>query len=133
MPLPPSQPAPQIRSDVGWVRDLPERKFRPSAGLVPRVLGVLCVVLLAAGLRIPRLDSRPMHADEAILADKFGTMLAGRGFAYDPNDYHGPVLAYLAWVPAHLTGRTTYEALTETTLRIATATTGILLALSPLL
>ena len=74
-----------------------------------------------------------MHADEAILADKFGTMLAGGGFAYDPNDYHGPVLAYLAWVPAHLTGRTTYEALTETTLRIATATTGILLALSPLL
>jgi predicted membrane-bound mannosyltransferase len=89
--------------------------------------------LLAAGLRIPRLNSRPMHADEAILADKFGTMLAGGGFPYDPRDYHGPVLAYLAWIPAHLAGRTTYESLTETTLRIAPAITGILLAISPFL
>src|SRR5690242_905418 len=114
MPLPAPQPVP-TRSGVGAVAGLRERRFQPRRAPALRVAGVLCVVLLAAGLRIPRLDTRPMHADEAILADKFGTMLAGGGFPYDLHDYHGPVLAYLAWIPAHLTGRTTYEALTEST------------------
>jgi len=91
-------------------------------------------LLLAAGiLRLPLLDRRPMHADEAILADKFGTLLSTRTYPYDPREYHGPVLAYLAWIPAHLAGRTTYSALTETTLRITPAIAGVLVALSPLL
>src|SRR5262245_23503160 len=87
---------------------------------------ILVILFVAAGLRVTRLDSRPMHADEAILADKFGAMLASGRYAYDPRDYHGPVLAYLAWIPARLSGRTSYEALTETTLRIAPAVSGIL-------
>jgi len=91
------------------------------------------LLLAAAALRFPMLDRRPMHADEAILADKFGTLLSSRIYPYDPGEYHGPVLAYLAWVPAHLAGRTTYNALTETTLRIAPAIAGVLVALSPLL
>src|ERR1051325_8933092 len=133
MPLLTPQPAPQTRCDVGQVPDLPKRRFRPSRGRVARVAGIFGVILLAAGLRIPRLDRRPMHADEAIFADKFGTMLAGGGFPYDPHDYHGPVLAYLAWIPAHLTGRTAYERLTESALRTGPAVAGILLALSPFL
>jgi predicted membrane-bound mannosyltransferase len=97
-------------------------------------LGIVCALLLAAAvLRLPQLDRRPMHADEAILADKFGTLLATGTYPYDPREYHGPVLAYVAWVPAHLTGRTTYATLSETTLRVAPAVTGILVALSPLL
>ena len=74
-----------------------------------------------------------MHADEAILADKFGTLLSTGTFPYDPHEYHGPVLAWLAWIPAHVAGRTTYASLTETTLRIVPAIAGILLAVSPLL
>src|SRR5262249_48293011 len=54
-------------------------------------------------------------------------------FPYDPNDYHGPVLGYLARIPARITGRTTYDSLSETLLRIAPAMTGILLVLAPLL
>jgi len=98
-----------------------------------RSAAVCALVLAAAGLRLPLLGARPMHADEAILADKLGTLLSTGAFPYDPLDYHGPVLAYLAWVPAHLTGRTTYAALTEAVLRAAPAAAGILLALSPLL
>ena len=94
---------------------------------------VCALLLAAAGLRLPLLDRRPMHADEAILADKFGTLLATGAFPYDPREYHGPVLAYLAWIPAHLTGRTTYAGLTEATLRAAPAAAGILLVLAPLL
>src|ERR1039458_4371045 len=103
---------------------------------MPRVWGwarTVCVLLLAAAaLRVPLLDRRPLHADEAILADKFGTLLATGTYPYNPREYHGPVLAYLAWIPAFLTGRTTYAALTETTLRIAPAIAGVLVALSPL-
>ncbi len=96
-------------------------------------MGTVCVLLLAAAaLRVPLLDRRPMHADEAILADKFGTLLATGAYPYNPREYHGPVLAYLAWITAHLAGRTTYAALTETTLRIAPAIAGILVAISPL-
>lgn len=90
------------------------------------------MLLAAAALRVPLLDRRPLHADEAILADKFGTLLATGTYPYNPREYHGPVLAYLAWIPAFLTGRTTYAALTETTLRIAPAIAGVLVALSPL-
>ncbi len=91
------------------------------------------MLLAAAALRVPLLDRRPMHADEAILADKFGALLAFGAYPYDPHEYHGPVLAYLDWLPAHLSGRTSYTALTETTLRITPALAGVLVAVAPLL
>lgn len=91
------------------------------------------LAILAGALRLPQLERRPMHADEAILADKFGTLLATGRYDYDPRDYHGPVLAYCTLPSAYLSGRTSYTQLTETTLRIVPAIAGILLALSPLL
>ena len=91
------------------------------------------ILVAAAAFRLPLLDRRPMHADEAILADKFGTLLATGAYPYDPREYHGPLLAYLAWLPARLTGHASYAALTENTLRIAPALAGIALALTPLL
>jgi predicted membrane-bound mannosyltransferase len=42
------------------------------------------LVLLAGALRLPDLAARPMHADEAVHADKFATLLEGGGYAYDP-------------------------------------------------
>jgi len=98
-----------------------------------RSAAVCALVLAAAGLRLPLLGVRPMHADEAILADKLGTLLATGAYPYDPVEYHGPVLGYMAWISAHLAGRTTHAALTETVLRAAPAAAGILLALAPLL
>jgi uncharacterized protein (TIGR03663 family) len=89
------------------------------------------IAAMAAGLRLPLLDRRPMHADEAILADKFGTFLETGAYPYDPREYHGPVLAYLAWTPAHLSGQTKYASLTETTIRLAPALAGVALALTP--
>lgn len=91
------------------------------------------IASVAAALRIPYLDARPMHADEAMLADKFGTLLEHGDFKYDPADFHGPVLEYLSFLPAELRGQKTYAALDEWTLRLAPAVAGIALALSPLL
>jgi len=92
-----------------------------------RAAGILAIVGLAAGLRLPDLPARPMHADEAIHADKFGTLLEGGGYAYDPSEYHGPTLYYMTLVPAWLRGERTYRDIDEITLRIVPAALGVLL------
>jgi uncharacterized protein (TIGR03663 family) len=87
----------------------------------------LVPVLLAAALRFPALAARPMHADEAIHADKFGTLLEGGGYAYDPSEYHGPTLYYLTLVPALLRGQHRYVQVDEITLRCLPAALGVAL------
>jgi uncharacterized protein (TIGR03663 family) len=91
------------------------------------------LLVVSAAVRLPRIDERPMHADEAILADKFGALLAGNHYEYDPREFHGPVLAYGTRISAFVAGQASYSQLTETTLRMVPAAAGILLALSPLL
>jgi uncharacterized protein (TIGR03663 family) len=87
----------------------------------------LVPVLLAAALRLPDLAARPMHADESIHADKFGTLLEGGGYAYDPAEYHGPTLYYLTLVPAWLRGEHRYVEIDEITLRCLPAALGVAL------
>lgn len=90
---------------------------------------------LAAGtvLRLAHLPDRPMHADEAILADKLGTLVEKGEYRYDPVGYHGPALVYLSLIPARLAGAARYADLDERLLRITPAICGLLLALAPLL
>jgi len=100
-----------------------------------KLRALLCAsfLLLAAGLRIPRLAERPMHADEAVLADKLGTLVETGVWRYDPRDHHGPVLPYLSAVAVRLAGAHSYTGFTETMLRIVPALSGLLLVLVPLL
>ncbi len=93
----------------------------------------LAIVAAALAFRIPALRERPMHADEAVLADKFGGLLETGSYAYDPQQYHGPALAWLTLVPARLMGAHRYADLTETTLRIVPALCGVALVLLPVL
>jgi uncharacterized protein (TIGR03663 family) len=74
-----------------------------------------------------------MHADEGINADKFGTLLEGGGYAYDPSEYHGPTLYYLTLVPAWLQGARRYVDLDEATLRSVPAALGVGLVAAHLL
>jgi uncharacterized protein (TIGR03663 family) len=97
---------------------------RASVGIF---LGLL---LLAAPLRLPDLSARPMHADEAVHADKFGTLLEGGGYAYDPSEYHGPTLYYMTLVPAALRGQQSYVELDEVTLRLVPAVLGVVLVVA---
>ena len=89
----------------------------------------LLVGVLAAGalLRLSGLAERPMHADEAILADRFGTLLETGAFHYDPAEYHGPLLAYATLPSAWLSGVGRYPGLSETILRVVPAVFGLLL------
>jgi len=87
----------------------------------------LAPILLAAALRFPALASRPMHADEAVHADKFGTLLESGSYAYDPGEYHGPTLYYLTLLPAWLQGAGRYVEIDEVTLRSVPAALGVAL------
>jgi len=57
-------------------------------------LWMLLAAVLALGLRSVALDSRPMHNDEANNALKFRDLWDGSGYRYDPDEFHGPTLAY---------------------------------------
>jgi uncharacterized protein (TIGR03663 family) len=94
---------------------------------------ILVVALGALGIRAPRLSMRPMHTDEAVHADNFGTLLEGGTYKYDPREYHGPTLNYFTLIPARLTSADTYPQLTEVTLRIVPVVFGTVLVLLTLL
>jgi uncharacterized protein (TIGR03663 family) len=98
--------------------------------------GLFLVVLAAAlglALRCPLLDQRPMHCDEAVNAIKFGQLLAGGGYKYDPNEHHGPSLFYATLAVARLTGTSDLDHLTEAELRLITVAFGVgLILLLPL-
>ena len=70
-----------------------------------------------------------MHADEAIQADRFGTLLEKHSFAYDPAEHHGPLLAYATLPAAWIARQWRYADLTEWTLRAAPALAGLALVL----
>jgi uncharacterized protein (TIGR03663 family) len=89
-------------------------------------------MLLAAALRFPDLARRPMHADEAVHADKFGILLEGGGYAYDPSEYHGPTLYYLTLPSAWLRGERRYVEIDEVTLRAVPAALGVALVVAHL-
>lgn len=87
----------------------------------------LVVVALAAGLalRLARLDSRPMHHDEANQAVKFGALVEHGDYRYDTHDHHGPTLYYFTLPSAWLRGQTTLAALDETTIRLVPVAFGV--------
>lgn len=87
------------------------------------------VALAAFWLRTHDLARRPMHADEANQAVKFGELLDHGRYAFDPRDHHGPTLYYAALPIAWLRGETTLASLSETTVRLVPAVAGTLAVL----
>jgi len=94
---------------------------------------ILAAVILALGLRLPKLEQRPMHGDEAVHGIKFGELLAEGVYTYDPNEYHGPTLNYLTLIPARLSSAEKLTDISERTLRIVPVFFGVLLVLLLLL
>jgi len=94
---------------------------------------ILAVAVLAFIARIPRLSQRPMHTDEAVHAQKFGSLLEQNDYRYDPTEYHGPTLNYFTLIGAKLAGIEKYTDLTETLLRIVPVFFSVVLILMLLL
>lgn len=94
-------------------------------------LGLLVLLVLSLWLRWPAVDARPMHTDEIVQAARMANVLEQGTFAYDPGEYHGPTLPYLAAGMALLRGQSTFAALDEVTLRLVPLiVAGVLLLLS---
>lgn len=94
---------------------------------------ILVATIAALVLRLPRLDQRPMHGDEAVHAVKFGKLLEKNIYKYDPFEYHGPTLNYLTLIPAWISSENTLPEVNEFTLRIVPVICGVLLVLLLLL
>ncbi len=93
------------------------------------VLLVLCATALALALRLPSLELRPMHTDEAVHAVKFGDLLEKGEYRYDPYEFHGPTLNYLSLPIAWVRGQKTITQVDETTLRLLPVLFGVGLVL----
>jgi uncharacterized protein (TIGR03663 family) len=82
------------------------------------------VALIGLAVRLPQLDARPMHTDEAVNAYIVGQLLAGERFTYDPQDRHGPALEALALPLARMQGARSFSDLTESELRLTSVVAG---------
>jgi uncharacterized protein (TIGR03663 family) len=101
--------------------------------VLKRCVLILAVAAVAVAMRLPRLEQRPVHTDEAVHAVKFGRLLEDGYYRYDPNEYHGPTLNYFTLIPARLRGTHQFKNLDEFTLRIVPVFFGVLLVVLLLL
>lgn len=97
---------------------------------------IAVVAVITAGalaFRIPRLEQRPMHTDEAVHAIKAGILIEQGVYTYDPTEYHGPTIYYFALPFVWLAGATSLADTTEFTFRIVPVLFGTALVLLTLL
>ncbi|VGO20003.1 hypothetical protein SCARR_02063 [Pontiella sulfatireligans] len=94
----------------------------------------MLTLAMALWLRLPGLEQRPMHHDEANQAYRCGILLESGEYTYDADDHHGPTLYYLTLPSAWLAGVQTFVDSNEWTYRLVPAFFGFLLVLcTPLL
>lgn len=71
-----------------------------SGGPTMRLRGwgiVLLIGVVGLALRLPHLDNRPLHGDEAVHTFKFRELWETGTYRYDPHEFHGPTLYYATW------------------------------------
>jgi uncharacterized protein (TIGR03663 family) len=97
--------------------------------------GLALLLGVALGLRAPQLALRPLHSDEGVNAMKFAALYVNHNYKYNPDEFHGPTLAYLTLPAAWLGGAGDFNRFTETLFRSVTVAFGagllLLLLLAP--
>ncbi len=119
-----------MKAQARAIRETGEGAAARGGGRVDRAPGwalllLAAMVIVATGVRAPRLNLRPMHGDEAVQAEKFRELWQGTGYKYDPNEFHGPTLPYLTAASAWLQGGGRFADMDETTLRLGCVAAGI--------
>ncbi len=92
-------------------------------------LALLLALAGALALRVPQLETRPLHNDEAVNAVKASELWRQGRYIYDPDEYHGPTLHYATLPFLWLSGARNSEELTDATLRLAPIVFGVALIL----
>lgn len=90
---------------------------------------LLLATLAALAFRLPSLDRRPMHNDEAVNAIVFQRLWEQGEYRYNPDEYHGPLLHYATLPFAWLGGEKDFDHLSERTLRWITVAAGLIVVL----
>src|SRR5580693_8055159 len=95
--------------------------------------GLALLVGVGLGLRAPRLTLRPFHNDEGVGAMNFRLLYVNHDFKYNPDEFHGPTLAYSTLPDVWLQGGGNFNDFTEATYRSVTVAFGVALILLLLL
>src|SRR5438067_6662312 len=90
---------------------------------------LLLALAAALALRLPQLDTRPLHNDEAVNAIKVSELWQQGRYAYDPDEYHGPALHYATLPFIWLSPARDFSQLGEKTLRLVPVFFGVALIL----
>jgi len=83
-------------------------------------LALLLAFVTALVLRCPQLGVRPLHNDEAVNATKLVELWQTGHYRYNPDEYHGPTLHYLALPVLWFSPVRNSADVSETTLRVVT-------------
>jgi uncharacterized protein (TIGR03663 family) len=92
-------------------------------------LTIALAVVGALAFRLPRLDIRPLHNDEAVNAFKATELWRHDRYVYDPDEYHGPTLHYATLPALWLSGAKSVNDVKDRTLRLAPVVFGAALIL----
>jgi len=109
---------------------LPGERKRSTWWFAALILATACGAL---AFRLPHLDRRPLHGDEANQAHKAGVLLDTGLYRYDPQEHHGPTLYYLTLPVAWLSGAKAFADTNEWTYRVVPIVFGVGLVLLLLL
>ena len=82
-------------------------------------LALLLAFAGALAFRLPQLDTRPLHNDEAVNAIKVAELWQDGRYVYDPDEYHGPTLHYATLPFLWLSDAKGANDLQDRTLRLA--------------
>ena len=89
------------------------------------LLAILTLAALALAIRLPALEIRPMHADEAVQAARFRDWWQSGIYVYDPHEYHGPTLIYATRPSVIAGGAATFADTTAVTYRVVPVVFGV--------
>ena len=99
--------------------------------VIALVVALILVTIGALAFRLPALEDRPMHGDEANQAHRTGVLLETGVYEYDPAEHHGPTLYYFMLPILRLAGVDNFGETTEFQFRLLPVLFGV--ALIPLL
>jgi len=88
-------------------------------------LALLLALAGALALRLPRLDARPLHNDEAVNAVRLAALWERGDHVYDPEEFHGPTLYYFSLPFLWLSPARNAGDITEAILRVTPVAFGI--------